>query len=167
MIKKGFTLIELLVVVLIIGILSAIALPQYQRAVEKARFAALLPLVKAVADAKSEYYLSTGEHARTFDVLAVTLPPEFTYQDDTTYGQRAVGIKKVIRLDAGSHRVVGQLNLSDGSYMLYYMPISEISASTLCAGYQGKRAEALCKTLPGATFSYTDDNNTAWYNINR
>ncbi len=71
---KGFTLIELLVVVLIIGILAAIAVPQYQKAVERSRATQAITLLKSVAQAAESYYLANGTEFTSFDDLAVDIP---------------------------------------------------------------------------------------------
>ena len=73
--NKAFTLIELLVVVLIIGILAAIAVPQYQVSVGKSKYATLKAKTKALAESVNLYYLSTGgQKPLQFSDLDIDLP---------------------------------------------------------------------------------------------
>ena len=72
--NQAFTLVELLVVVLIIGILAAVALPQYKKAVGKSRFLQLKLGVEKIAQAQEVYFLENGHYTDNMDELALEMP---------------------------------------------------------------------------------------------
>jgi type IV pilus assembly protein PilE len=161
---KGFTLIELLVVVLIIGILAAIVLPQYQAAVDKSRATEALMVGKTLTSALKRWELINGPisdgNLPNFKDLDIEIP-NATYYSPTNlkvqywdYDVRGNGYT-CIRSRAGN--IPQSVN--------YEICISHKTTNkSLClADINSARADKICKMLGGkirgieGTWTYYDD----------
>jgi type IV pilus assembly protein PilE len=151
--KKAFTLIELLVIVLIIGILAAIALPQYRLAVEKSRLYSMLPIMRSIADAKQRYTLYTGNYTGDDDLLDIN----FHYKTKTCDTNNCrYEFEDGFYCHVRNYETFMPLVCSDrGRYVIdYYYP-----KQSLCYARIGSAGEKICQSLGNKRPSCSDGNS--------
>lgn len=149
--KQAFTLIELLVVVLIIGVLAAVALPQYQMAVAKSRFATLKNLTRSIKNAQEIYYLANGRYTTKFEELDIDLPGsgELDEENKYTFPWGFCGIN-VNAVSCGNTKI----NLQ---YQMYFDHSSAPTRANCIVKNTDTLAHKVCK-------NETRTNEPAWHN---
>ena len=131
--NHGFTLIEMLATVLIVGVLAAVALPQYQKAILKSRLVALTPGLSAVRDGEESFYLVNRHYTMNMRELDVKVPQ----------GTRIVPTGSCAYLVAQPEGVNARL-------VMYLDHGKRYPGHTHCEAYRNdEQANQLCRSLSG------------------
>ncbi|MFN6517481.1 MAG: type IV pilin-like G/H family protein [Nostoc sp. CreGUA01] len=142
--EEGFTLIELLVVIIIIGILSAIALPSFLNQANKAKQSEAKTIVGSMNRAQQAYYLENGKFV-------------FGTDDETSaagFGQLGLGVKTQTenyeyRIKGGDALVTNQAKLKTALAPLKVY-VGGVGVSVVSATSEATTVAMLCESkVPG------------------
>ena len=157
--KQGFTLLELLVVVVIIGILAAIALPQYKMAVGKARFSTLKNITRSIQQSAQRYYLVNG----TYDLAAKDLDIDLDIisgADGRTFSLRS-GVYCSIWKEGQQERVACDRNIFKTTMRLYiHRETGKPIECYVTSVDKNDNANKLCQKETGKTAKQAACNNS-------
>ena len=163
--KRGFTLIELLVVVLIIGILAAVAVPQYQKAVERARAAEVVQLISSLQKAAEVWILEHPGQDGYFlckdctDQLDIDVSCQYRDDEDDCRIKKYAALKAEIT-DDGASSVYSyydcNMGTDEGCATIAALRDTNGTWTHKC-GYANDPGKALCEGLPGYEAEYGFD----------
>ena len=158
----GFTLIELLVVVLIIGILAAVAVPQYQKAVEKSRAMEVLSLLSSVNQAQQVFHLAQGFFTNNLNELDISFP----YDSGTADTLRFQGGGYEWNKCANRKCLYAVKAYKGGFYSLQVMyetgNYNETPGGFICIADENDKALEICRALGFYSDSYRTSQVGTW-----
>ena len=162
--NQAFTLIELLVVVLIIGILSAIALPQYQKTVEKARAVEAQTNLAALVTAERVYKMANGAATNKLDELDIQLPGSYNNTNKKLTSRYYV-YQVILRTGGEGFEAIATRIDNDQDNLKYYIYFLGDGGYYVCVA-KNEKSRWICQALSGRSSTQdVRDNGYAYYSL--
>ena len=156
----GFTLVELLVVVLIIGILAAIGLPQYTKAVERARAVEAVTNLRALVTAEKVYQMSNGIATTDLTLLDLQLNGEINDGGKMVLSNFTYDVHNIGDGQEG-FEIVASRNSNGNEVTDYYIYYSYVGGYACVA--RNAQAKTICAAICSSSQFIDHENGKSYY----